>query len=132
MKSIVIIIGLVLLGIGALLFWREQTFLSKAELVTGTVVDLDYSSSSDGGGSYCPVIEFTTQNGQAVRYYGNVCTNPPSYDLGDKQEVLYDPENIDRVQMNGFWSKYVGPFVFAVIGLPFFILGLLSLIPRKA
>jgi Protein of unknown function (DUF3592) len=117
-------LGLILLLVAGFLYTREAGFLKTAETVTGTVVDLQYTSDSDGGGSYCPVIDFDTKAGAPVRYYGNVCSAPPSYDLGDKVEVVYDPANIKHVAMNNFWSKYLGSFVLAVIGLPFMILGL--------
>lgn len=77
-------IGVIMLAIAGLLYVREQDFLSRAEKVTGTVVDLDLSSNSDGGGAYCPVIEFETKAGEPVRYYGNVCSNPPSYTIGSQ------------------------------------------------
>jgi hypothetical protein len=123
-------LGALLLAIAALLYVREQAFLGRAETVTGTVSDFDISSSDDSN-TYCPVIEFRTKRGENVRYSGNVCSSPPSYDLGQKVEVIYDPQNIKHVQMNGFWSKYVGVFVLAVIGLPFFLLGAWGLMPGK-
>lgn len=124
-------LGALLLAIAALLYFREQAFLSSAETATGTVSDFDISSSDDST-TYCPVIEFRTKRGENVRYFGNVCSSPPSYDIGQKVEVIYDPENIKHVQMNGFWSKYVGVFVLAVIGLPFFLLGAWGLMQGKA
>ncbi|HEY2982253.1 MAG TPA: DUF3592 domain-containing protein, partial [Anaerolineales bacterium] len=94
-------IGLVMLAIAGMLYFREQSFLQRAETATGTVTDFNMSSSSEGGSSYCPVIEFSTRDGQPVRYYGNVCSAPPAFDLGDQVEVLYDPDNLDNVQMSG-------------------------------
>ncbi len=121
MKTFTIIfggLGLILPAIAGVLYLNEQKFLSRAEQVTGTVVDLDRSDDA-----YCPVIEFQTKRGEPVRYYGNVCSSPPSYDLGERVDVVYDPQNIRHVQMTGFWSQYVGVFVLGVIGLPFFLLG---------
>jgi len=117
-------IGLILLAIGAFLYFREASFLSKAEKVTGTVTDLQFSSSSDGGGSYCPVIDFDTKAGEPVRYYGNVCSQPPAYDIGDKVDVVYDPADIKHVQMNSFWSQYLGAIIFGGLALMFLLLGL--------
>ncbi|MCE9646004.1 MAG: DUF3592 domain-containing protein [Chloroflexi bacterium] len=118
------VLGLILMLIAGYLYTREVSFLKTAETVTGRVVDLQYSSSSDGGGSYCPVIDFDTKAGEPVRYYGNVCTAPPAYDIGDRVDVVYDPANIKHVALDSFWSKYLGAFVLTVIGLPFLILGI--------
>jgi hypothetical protein len=120
-------IGTILLLIGGLVFYNEQKFLETAEVVNGTVTDYNLSSSTDGGSSYCPVIEFTTKKGEPVKYYANVCSSPPSYDIGEQVEVLYDPADIRNVQMNGFWSKYTGVIVLSCIGLPFFLLGVWGL-----
>jgi hypothetical protein len=122
-------IGVLLLGIAGVLYLREQSFLARAETATGMVVDLDLSSSSDNSSAYCPVIEFETHAGESVRYYGNVCTNPPSYDIGAQVDVLYDPQNIRKVQMTGFWSQYTGVFVLSVIGIPFLLFALWGVLP---
>jgi hypothetical protein len=124
-------VGALLLLIAGILYFREQAFLSRAETVTGTVSDFEISSSDDSN-SYCPVIDFRTRRGESVKYFANVCSSPPSFDIGEKVEVVYDPENIKHVQMNGFWSKYVGVFVLAAIGLPFFLIGAWGLLPGKA
>lgn len=126
MKRFALVFG----GIGAisLLFagtsyFREQSFLERAEVVTGTVTDYTLSSSNNSGTTYCPVVDFTTKNGEPVKYYANVCSWPSSYDIGEQVEVLYDPQDITDVQMNGFWSKYTGVVVDGCIGLLFFLLG---------
>ena len=124
-------LGALLLLIAGWLYFREQAFLNRAETVTGTVSGFE-TSESDDSTTYCPVIGFRTRGGESVQYRANVCSSPPSFDVGEKVEVVYDPENIKHVQMNGFWSKYVGVFVLAVIGLPFFLLGAWGLIPGKA
>ena len=123
--------GLLMLAIAGFLFTKEQSFLARAETVTGTVVDLDLSSSSDNGSAYCPVIEFDTKAGEPVRYYGNVCSNPPSYDIGDQVDVLYDPQNIRTVQMTGFWSQYTGVIVLSCIGTPFLLIAIWAVLPSK-
>jgi hypothetical protein len=127
MKLFILIFG----GIGALLllfagisYFREQRFLETAELTTGTVVDFNLSSSDDGGNAYCPVIDFTTKGGETGRFYSNVCSSPPSYDIGESVEVLYDPEDVGHAQLNSFWSKFTGALVLGCIGLPFLLIGI--------
>ena len=120
-------IGAVLLLFAGISYFREQSFLDRAQVVTGTVTDYNLSSSNDSGSSYCPVVDFTTQKGERVKYYANVCSSPPSYDIGEQVEVLYDPEDITHAQMNGFWSRYTGVIVLGCIGLPFFLIGVWGL-----
>ena len=130
MKIFVLIfggIGAILLAIAGLVYFREASFLNRAESATGTVTDLDLSSSNDGGSTYCPIIEFTTKAGEPVRYHANTCSSPPSYDIGEQVDVVYDPQDIRHVQMKSFWSQYTGVVVLSCIGLPFFLLGLSGL-----
>jgi hypothetical protein len=119
-------IGAILLVIGAILFLQERSFLAAAETATGTVTDFDLSSDSDNSYSYCPVINFATKSGQKVEYHANVCSAPPAYDVGDHVQVIYDPENPRKVQMDSFWGKYVGPLVLLLVGGPFLLIGLLT------
>jgi hypothetical protein len=122
-------IGLILLAIAGYVYYQEQSFLGRAELATGTVSDFTISTETDGTGrTYCPKIDFTTKDGQQVLYYANVCSSPPAYEVGQQVEVYYDPHNIKDVQMNDFWSQYVGVIVLSCIGLPFFALGIVGIL----
>ena len=119
------------LGGDRVVYVREQRFLARAQPASATVVDLDLSSDSDGSSTFCPVIEFTTEAGEPVRYYGNVCSNPPAYNVGQQVEVVYDPQEITHVQMSGFWSQYTGVVVLTCIGLPFLLITLWGVIPVR-
>lgn len=121
-------VGFLLLVLAAVVFVGEAAFLNRAKTVVGTVGELYKSIHDEGGNSYCPVFRFTTQDGRTVNYRSNVCASPPAYKIGDKVDLYYDPENINEVQMNDFWSKYAGVFVLAVVGMPFSLAGLVALV----
>ena len=111
-------ISLILLALGGYSYWQETQFLKTAYHVTGTVTDLDMNDNS-----YCPVIEFKTQEGKPVRFYGNVCSNPPAYDIGQKVELAYDTPEVNKVQMTeSFFSKYGGAVIFGFIGGLFLVI----------
>jgi hypothetical protein len=74
------------------------------------------SSSSNGSGGLCPVIEFSTRDGQKVQYYGNICTSPPFWRPGDVVEVVYDPQNLDKVQIKNILSQYLAVLIFTIVG----------------
>jgi Protein of unknown function (DUF3592) len=125
-------IGVILLALAGFFYMREVSFLKSAQTASGTVIDYELSHSTDNSGStYCPVIDFTTNAGERVKYYANVCSSPPAYDMGDEVQVLYDPQDIKNVQMKSFWSQYVGVFVLACVGAPFFLLGVWGLFAKK-
>jgi hypothetical protein len=129
-SCLTVAVGILLLLIAAATFLFEMNYLRRAQLVVGTVTELYRSLSVDSDGyTYCPVFEFSTQDGGKIKYRANVCASPPAYKVGDQRELYYDPNNTKHVQMNNFWSKYTAPFVFGVIGGVFFLFGLISFIP---
>jgi hypothetical protein len=116
--------GLILLAIAAFLVIREQSFLGSSESTTGTVVGLAYSRDSDNnGGSYCPVVDFTTKTEKKVEYESNVCASPPGYQVGQQVKLYYDPQDLSNVQLSGIWGQYAGSIVLILVGLPFSLIG---------
>jgi len=111
-------IGGIFLAVAAFFFFREQLFLSSTETASGTVTELSASSSSsNGSGGLCPVIEFSTSDGQKVEYHGNICTNPPFWRPGDVVEVVYDPQNLDKVQIKNILSQYLLVLILSIFGV---------------
>ena len=99
-------------------FIREQSFLSSTETASGTVTGLvASSSSSNGSGGLCPVIEFSTSDGQKVQYHGNICTSPPFWRPGDVVEMVYDPQNLDKVQIKNILSQYLAVLILTIFGV---------------
>jgi hypothetical protein len=110
-------IGGIFLAIALFFFVREQSFLSGAETASGKVTGLMASSSSSSGGGLCPVIQFSTSDGQKVEYYGNICTSPPFWRPGDVVEVVYDPQNLDKVQIKNILSQYLLVLILTIFGV---------------
>jgi hypothetical protein len=52
-------IFVVSIGVGAVQVLQEQAFLSKAEVVTGTIIGSQVDSSGNAV-VFCPIIDFTT------------------------------------------------------------------------
>jgi hypothetical protein len=109
-------VGAILLAIDAFWIVTEQNFLHRAATVTGTVVDMDMSDSS-----YCPKIDFTAPDGTKVLFFGNMCSSPPAYNIGDHVQLLMGPKNPKNVQMKNFWGEYTGPLILMAVGLPFLL-----------
>ena len=129
---VILLLGLIALGLAVFFFMREQSFLSGAEKVTGSVTDYSVSSGLDGDPeTYCPIIEFTASNSMKVSYESDFCTSPPSYAVGDQVQMYYNP-SANRTQMKGFWSQNLSVIVLTCIGLLSFLLGLGALFARKS
>lgn len=101
-----------------------NSFLKRAKLTNdgihtvGTVVDLVYSSSSDGNGM-APVVEFNLRDGSKRTYRSPVFSSPPSYQVGETAELWYNPANPDQVVLSGV----DGWLVSLICGVFFLIFG---------
>ena len=115
-RVIALVFGLIGIGLllGALFWFRhEQTFLSTAQMAPGTVVDMVPSSS---GETVAPAVEFVTADGQPIRFVSSTSSNPPSYHVGEKVEVLYQPTAPRSACLNSFFSLWGGPAILGGIG----------------
>jgi len=121
-----LIFGLVFGGVGllltalALFFWlRTRAFLGTAQKAQGTVIQMVYSSDSEGGGGYSPVYTFRTMNGQVVEVTDRMSSNPPQFKEGQIIDVLYDPDNPNKARINKWFNLYFVPILLGFLGLVF-------------
>jgi hypothetical protein len=120
--SLFLVIGLVLAGVSV-------SFLTDAEKARGTVVALEWRNDSVGTSSRkvrsqdkpaaYPVVEFTPTDGTPRTFRSSTGSNPPSYEEGDRVEVLYRADSPDDAEINGFASLWLLPLVFGGLGLLF-------------
>ncbi|MDH6489118.1 DUF3592 domain-containing protein [Streptomyces sp. SAI-127] len=120
--SLFLVIGLVLAGVSV-------SFLTDAEKARGTVVALEWRNDSVGTSSRkvrsqdkpaaYPVVEFTPTDGTPRTFRSSTGANPPSYEEGDRVEVLYRADSPDDAEINGFASLWLLPLVFGGLGLLF-------------
>ncbi len=117
--SLFLIIGLILAGVSV-------SFLRDAKRAQGTVVSLDWGtghgstygkSRTTGGSMAYPVVAFTSADGTTRTFTGSTGSNPPSYDLGERVEVLYRADSPEDARINGFLSLWLLPLIFGGIGL---------------
>jgi len=116
------VIGLGLLA-GAFAIWRSNAnFAAHASRADGTVTDLSYHRSSKGG-SYYPIVQFTTPDGRVVHISGSSGSNPASYSRGDHVTVLYNPASPEQARIDSFGEQMFAPLLLAGMGLVFALLG---------
>jgi len=119
----------ILVGIGLLLgsfftFRSTSSFLNGSTNAEGTVVKLNQSRANNNNSiTYTPVVRFINQNNESIEFISAVSSNPPSYAIGQKDEVLYRPENPQKAQINSFFSLWGVSFILGVMGLVFSLIG---------
>lgn len=118
--ALFLVIGLILAGVSV-------SFLTDAERAPGTVVSLEWRTDHHSSGyrkkgvsdepmAY-PVVEFTSADGTRRTFRNSTGSNPPSYEEGERVEVLYRADSPEDARINGFVSLWLLPLVFGGIGL---------------
>jgi hypothetical protein len=139
MRALVIIprvfalIGFVMLLVTSYTWSGERRFVREAARATGTVTDFDYSRDSDGGGSYHPIVAFTTEAGERVSFRSRAGRNPPAFAVGETVPVLYARANPQAARTATFFGLYGGSFVTGLLAVIFGAIGFTWLgIERRA
>jgi hypothetical protein len=127
---VVIAIGLLPAGLGAVAFLRRLRFLRIAQTTSGVVNEVIFMHVADGH-SYKPRITFTTQTGETVALNSVPMSNPPQFRVGQQVPVIYDPNDPYRARIRSFWSLWFVSLLFGGIGSLLFILGLLLMLLNR-
>lgn len=122
--AIPIAMGALGLAISFGLFLHERnltgTFVHAQGQVVGTQERARRFSSTH---LYSAVIAFKTENGQAVTFVQGSSSSGNTFTSGDTVDVLYDPANPQRAQLDSFWERWGAATILFVIGAPLFALG---------
>jgi Protein of unknown function (DUF3592) len=112
-------LGIVFLAVAAYVASSTRAFVSAAAKADGTVVSLARVDPPGGGGgfSYAAVVRFRLADGEERTFQDSTLSTPPSYEVGQRVAVLYDPAHAERAQIRGFFSLWAMPLVFAGIGV---------------
>ncbi len=121
MSTIFAVVGLGLIAITVFMSLNTYNFIQKSKVTTGMVVDFVRQSSTDSDNretySYAPVVEFTTEDKQEIRFTSSVSSNPPSYDVDDSVSVMYNPASPHDAKINSFFELWFGSIIAGFLGL---------------
>ena len=88
--------------------WQLQ---NTGEHITGSVVRLEESSSAESGCCvYSPVIEYQI-NGQTYSIEGGNASNPPAYKVGQQVNLIYNPADPAKAQIDRFSERWLFPII---------------------
>jgi len=132
-KYLFLLIGLGMLVGSFFLYQNTVSFLETAIKADGVVVDLVRSRNSDST-TYAPTVRFKTNRGNTIEFTSTTSSNPPSYSVGEKVEVLYEPSQPHSAKINSFFSVWGGAVIVCGLGTVFFVVGFAIIIAsiRKA
>jgi hypothetical protein len=139
---LLIITGIILLGSGVWLFFRQRTRIARAITAEGVVIEqlrqrasgeYLYKRTAEGikiekKYLYRPVIRFKTEDGRTIKFSPPMATRPARCQVGDKVAVLYDPDKPQQAQINAFTYLWFYVLMLLFFGLFFLAIGLLGLV----
>ena len=120
-RYLVIIVGVIMLGAGGFLFYKNANLTKKCtEEAEATVVDMkqDFSTDSDGTSSYMyyPIIEYKVKE-DTIRVTMDSGSSTPKYNINQKITVLYNPNNNKEFIVKGDKSSNIMSIVFMALGV---------------
>jgi hypothetical protein len=115
--------AIILLGVSIWYTYSSYMFYSRGVEVSGTVVRLESSSSSEGGTTYSPVFSYTV-DGVQYEYESVNSSNPPANKVGDVETLLVDPSNPDKARQNSFWELWLLPSILCPVSFFMLILSI--------
>ena len=98
-------------GLGIYFYRSTAAFVGSAARAEGVVVAHEPDASDGDGLVYC-VAEFADRDGTAHRVRTSWKSSPPGYDIGEKVEILYDPEDPSDARFVGL-ALWTGPLICA-------------------
>jgi hypothetical protein len=125
---LLVVIGLIIVAVGALVEWNTLSFLPGTVSTTGTILSCDMISNPSNGGVDCaPVVQFQTQTGQSITFKSSVGSS--GYFVGDGVTVLYHPNHPQdaRLDIGMAWIwVYIFGLGFVLFGVVMFLRGLID------
>ncbi len=113
--------------IGALVAYTDtRMFIARAVRTEGIVVEM----VAGGLGSHitnAPVFTFSDDSGVEYTTLSALDSTPPTYKVGEKITVLYDPDNPTNAKIEGLFGLWGIPLILAAIGGVECLLGAVSI-----
>ena len=116
--------GALVLAVGLFLIFRLRSFLARAVSTQGQVIDLVSSSTTEGGTTHYPRVEFTGADGTSHSFQHDVGSNPPAFDVGESVPVRYDPDDPEKAKIAKVLSLWTEPVLVTAVGIGLILAGL--------
>lgn len=120
-----LVLGLGLSAGAFVAFARTRTFLATAYTTTGRVCALEPYQDADGDTLYRPVLRFRTHAGEETEFRSTVGTSVPRFEVGQRLDVLYNPEEPSDARIQNFMQLWLPTLILGTLGGIFVLVGAL-------
>jgi Protein of unknown function (DUF3592) len=91
---------------------------------TATLVEIKKTTDINGMDLFQPIFEFSDASNQVVRYNYDQISSPPTWAVGHKMAVVYNPKNTAEVKLDKGFDLVGIPTILFLFGLVLVILAL--------
>jgi hypothetical protein len=123
--SLLVAVGLLVVLLAATQASRSMKFATAGVSAEGTVVQQIFKSGRRP--RVRPIVRFTTQAGISIDFTSSASSRYPSYQEGQKVDVVYLPDAPARAEIDSFGVLWGGPLLMSLAGLAFAATGVLNL-----
>lgn len=120
MAATLLLVGIVLLAVGAWKGMETYNFLQQGVRVEATVVQLARVDGTSRRGrrtvNFAPVVRYKA-GARTYTVKSDYSSNPPAYSRGEKVQVYYMPDKPDRMVIDDFLPLYMVPLILLPMGL---------------
>jgi hypothetical protein len=113
--------------IGAVVTYvRQRQRFAKQTSTTGIVLSLltrSNSQSQSGGVIYCPIVEYTTAQGEMIQFESEFGTMPASHQVGQLVKVSYNPLDPQHAEIDSTMSRGVNSLILGFMGVVMLCIG---------
>ncbi len=107
-------LGVLFISIATYFWWLDFSVTHNGTRVTGEVVELKYEYDNTENGAI-PIIFYQYKN-EPRTYQGNVYSNPPSYEVGEKVDIIISALNPNKVVLDSIVERFLLALIFGFLG----------------
>jgi hypothetical protein len=115
------------MAISGFLVLQTRSFIRSSKVARGQVIDLEPHHRAGGrrlgGGGYVTVFTFTDAVGQSHTARTDGAQNPPTHQIGDSVEVLYQAGRPESARIRSFQTLWLLPILLGGPGIFFAAIG---------
>lgn len=119
---ILFFIGFVLTYLSYTQYKKTKTLLQEGVKTTASVSGFDTHNGKNSV-MYTPIFEYTDKLQNTQSFKSKVSTSRPSYDVGERVSIVYNPKKPSDVSTISFWGLYGKAVVLLMTASPLLVLG---------
>lgn len=112
---ITLLLGLPFFIFGLKELYQVNKFVKSGEKTEGIIVAM--KKHQGAAGKYFPLVRFQTKNGKTIDFTPGNGSNPPMYKVNDHVPVIYNSAYPNAAVINSFIEIWLGPVIYAGLGL---------------